>query len=144
MTRNAKKKRPAPGKGRASNANAKNPTACRCAKQGTFAPRFGFPPPPKPSEGPLADYLEANPGWHSRANLCAVLGLGDRELRLQAEFSDGMVIFGSGQGQGLKHLRHADAWEKRQCSAELRSRAVSQLTRADNTDAAWIRIGGQP
>lgn len=142
--RNAKQKAATSPKAATSNANAKNPTACRCAKQGTFAPRFGFPPPPKPSEGPLADYLEANPGWHSRANLCAVLGLGDRELRLQAEFSDGMVIFGSGQGQGLKHLRHAAAWEKRQCSAELRGRGASHYRRADNTDRAWIQIGGQP
>lgn len=33
MTSNATKKRPAPGKERASNANTENHTACRCAAQ---------------------------------------------------------------------------------------------------------------
>ena len=135
------KKRPAPATGRASNANTRKHTAPPPRGQLHFA---GFPPPPLPGEGLLADYLKANPGWHGRTNLCAVLGVTDRELRLQAEFSDGMVIFGSGQGQGYKHLRHADAWEKRQCSAELRGRGASHYRRADNTDRAWIQIGGQP
>ena len=140
MTRNAKK-RPAPGKGRASNANAKNPTACRCAKQGTFAPRFGFPPPPEPGEGPLELYLRTRPGWHDRLNLCAALSISDREAREQSEHSAGLVIFGSGQGQGLKHLRHADAWEARSCAAELRARAASHLRRADEIEKALRKMG---
>ena len=144
MKHNATKKRPAPGKGRASNANDKNPTACRCAKQGTFAPRFGFPPPPLPGEGPLELYLSLRPGWHDRLNLCAALSISDREARAQSEHSAGLVIFGSGMGQGLKHLRHADAWEARACAAELRARALSHLRRADEIEKALREMGVNP
>ena len=141
MQRNATTKRPAPGKGRASNANAKNPTACRCAKQGTFAPGFGFPPPPQPGEGPLEAYLRTRPGWHDRMNLCAALSISDREARAQSEHSAGLVIFGSGTGQGLKHLHHADAWEARACAAELRARAASHLRRAMEIEQALQKMG---
>ena len=141
MKTNRKPLTVAPGAAKEKTNTAKC-TACRCAKQGTFGQRFGFPPPPKPSEGPLADYLEANPGWHSRANLCAVLGLGDRELRLQAEFSDGMVIFGSGQGQGYKHTLHAAPYERRACAAELRQRGLSHFRRADEVEEAGMEVEG--
>ena len=57
---NAKKKAATSPRAATSNANAKNPTACRCAGQLHF---HGFPPPPLPGEGPLADYLEAIGGW---------------------------------------------------------------------------------
>ena len=141
MKSNAKKKRPAPGKGRASNADNPNPTACRCAKQGAFAPRFGFPPPPEPGEGPLESYLRTRPGWHDRMNLCAALSISDREARAQSEHSAGLVIFGSGTGQGMKHLHHADAWEARQCAAELRARAASHLRRAMEIEQAMQEMG---
>ena len=142
MNRNAATKRPAPGKGRASNANAPECTACRCAKQGTFAPRFGFPPPPERGEGPLSDYLEARPGWHDANRAAAALLITDREGRNQAEHSGGKIIFGSGRGQGWKHIKHADAWEVRQCAAELRQRAASHFRRADEVENAWRELGG--
>ena len=136
------KKKAAPGKARpSSTTNARNHTACGCAKQGTFAPRFGFPPPPLPGEGPLELYLSLRPGWHDRLNLCAALSISDREARAQSEHSAGLVIFGSGQGQGLKHIRHADAWEARQCAAELRARALSHLRRADEIEKALRELG---
>ena len=142
MKRNAATKRPAPGKGRASNANAPECTACRCAKQGTFGPRFGFPPPPERGEGPLSDYLEARPGWHDANRAAAALLITDREGRNQAEHSGGKIIFGSGRGQGWKHIKHADAWEVRQCAAELRQRAASHFRRADEVENAWRELGG--
>ena len=112
MQRNAKK-RPAPGKGRAGNANEQNNTGCRCKVQACFPELHGFPPPPAPGEGPLSDYLEARSGWHDRKTPCAALSIDDREARDQSEHSGGKIIFGSGRGQGLKHIRHADAWEVR-------------------------------
>ena len=141
MTRNAKQKAATSPKAATSNANAKNPTACRCAKQGTFAPRFGFPPPPEPGEGPLELYLRTRPGWHDKMNLCAALNISDREARAQSEHSAGLVIFGSGTGQGLKHLHHADAWEARACAAELRARAASHLRRAMEIEQAMQEMG---
>ena len=139
---NAKKKAATSPKAATSNANAKNPTACRCAKQGTFAPRFGFPPPPERGEGPLSDYLEARPGWHDANRAAAAVLITDREGRNQAEHSGGKIIFGSGRGQGWKHIKHADAWEVRQCAAELRQRADSHLTRAKEIEKAWMEMGG--
>ncbi len=138
---NAKKKAATSPKAATSNANAKNPTACRCAKQGTFAPGFGFPPPPQPGEGPLEAYLRTRPGWHDRMNLCAALSMSDRQARAQSEHSAGLAIFGSGTGQGLKHLHHADGWEARQCAAELRARAASHLRRADEIEKALRKMG---
>ena len=135
---NATTKRPAPGKGRASNADNEKPTGCRCAAQLHFE---GFPPPPKPGEGPLSDYLEARPGWHDRKTPCAALAIDDREARDQSEHSGGKIIFGSGRGQGLKHIRHADAWEVRQCAAELRNRAASHLRRAVEIKNVWAPYG---
>ena len=96
------KKRPAPGKGRASNANMEKHTGCRCAAQQHFP---GFPQPPAPGEGPLVDWLEAHPGWWGRQFLCATLGMDERTLRLQAEFSDGLIIFGSGKGRFTSYTR---------------------------------------
>lgn len=111
-------------------------TPCRCAEQGAFSPSFGFPPPPAPCEGPLELYLRTRPGWHDKMNLCAALSISDREARAQSEHSAGLVIFGSGTGQGLKHLHHADRWEARQCAAELRARAASHLRRAIEIERA--------
>lgn len=127
MSRNAKK-RPAPGKGRASNANEKNHTGCRCAAQLHFE---GFPPPPDPFKGPLVEYLNARPGWWGREYLCAALGMDERTLRLQAEHSNGAVIFSSsGSACGLKATMHADEIEVRACIAELDGRAASHHRRA--------------
>lgn len=139
MKHNATKKRPAPGKGRASNANVRKHTAPPANGQQHFP---GFPPPPEPGEGPLADYLEARPGWHDAVHAAAALLITDREGRDQAEHSGGRIIFGSGRGQGWKHIRHADAWEMRQCAAELRNRAASHLRRAAEIETAWREIGG--
>ena len=135
------KQKAAPGATRkaASKTNCGNHTGCRCAAQLHFE---GFPPPPEPGEGPLEAYLRARPGWHDKMNLCAALGISDREARAQSEHSAGLVIFGSGTGQGLKHLHHADGWEARQCAAELRNRAASHLRRANEIEAAWAGIGG--
>ena len=140
---NAKKRAAPSGKSATSNANSPNPTACRCAKQGTFAPRFGFPPPPEPGEGPLELYLRTRPGWHDKMNLCSALSISDREARAQSEHSAGLVIFGSGTGRGLKHLHHADAWEARQCAAELRLRAASHLRRAIEIEQALQEMGAR-
>lgn len=137
MKKTNKKAAPSP-KSATSKTNGKNPTACRCAGQLHFE---GFPPPPLPGEGPLELYLSLRPGWHDRLNLCAALSISDREARAQSEHSAGLVIFGSGQGQGLKHLRHADAWEARACAAELRARAFSHLRRADEIEKALREMG---
>jgi hypothetical protein len=139
MNRNAKKK-PAPGKGRASNANAQKPTTCRCAAQGCFPAMHGFPPPPEPGTGPLAAWLEANPGWWSRVYLCAALGMDERTLRLQAEHSAGRVVFSSGSG-GLCATIHAGDFMVKNCAAELRGRGASHFRRAAEVEAAWARIG---
>ena len=113
-------------------------TTCRCAEQMQIP---GFPPPPAPGEGPLELYLRMRPGWHDRMNLCAALSISDREARAQSEHSAGLVIFGSGTGQGLKHLCHAEAWEARACAAELRARAASHLRRAMEIEQALQGIG---
>lgn len=133
-------KRAAPGRTRPNGTtNDRKSTGCRCAAQLHFE---GFSPPPKPGEGPLSDYLEARPGWHDRKTPCAALSIDDREARDQSEHSGGKIIFGSGRGQGLKHIRHADAWEVRQCAAELRGRGASHYRRADEIETAFAGIGG--
>ena len=128
-------KRAAPGKARPKGTtNAPKSTASPSAGQLHF---HGMqPPPPARSEGSVADYLLANPGWHDRPNISAALSSTEREVREQAEYSGGAVIFGSGRGQGLKHISHADAWEIRACAAELRFRAKSHLRRADEVERA--------
>ncbi len=141
MKSKTKQKAAPPARGATSKTNTADPTACRCAKQGTFAPRFGFPPPPDRAEGTVAAYLLARPGWHDRSRVAVALGLSGREVRAQAEYSAGAVIFGSGKGQGLKHSAHADAWEVRQCAAELRARAASHLRRAMEIEQALQGIG---
>jgi len=126
----------APGATRkaASKTNERNHTGCRCAAQLHFE---GFtPPPPERAEGGVADYLFARPGWHERMRVAAALGFSDRDVREQAEHSGGAVIFGSGRGQGLCHIAHADAWEVRRCAAELRCRAFSHLNRANEVERA--------
>ena len=136
---NAKKRAAPSGKSATSNANSPKHKPCACSGQLHFP---GFPPPPAPGEGPLSDYLEARPGWHDRKTPCAALAIDDREARDQSEHSGGRIIFGSGRGQGLKHIRHADAWEVRQCAAELRNRAASHLRRAVEIETAFAGIGG--
>ena len=133
---NSKKKKAAPVRGTtASNSNTAKLTPCTCAKQGTFSPSFGFTPPPEPSEGPVELYLRTRPGWHDRLTVAIALSLTDRQVREQSENSGGLVIFGSGRGQGLKHSDHADTWELRACMAELQSRAGSNLRRRDEIGA---------
>ncbi len=133
-------KRAAPGRTRPNGTtNDRNNTGCRCAAQLHFD---GFPPPPLPGEGPLADYLEAIGGWLDRMDACAALSISDRDARAQSENSGGRIIFGSGRGQGLKHIRHADAWEVRRCAAELRGRGASHYRRAAEIENAWREMGG--
>lgn len=139
MQRNAKQKAATSPKAATSNANKQQSTGCRCAAQLHFE---GFPPPPAPCEGRLADYMEARDGWHDRRKPCAALSIDDREARDQSEHSGGRIIFGSGRGQGLKHIRHAEGWEVRQCCAELRNRAASHLRRAAEIETAWTEMGG--
>ena len=129
-------KKAAPGATRkaASKTNTRNHTAPAIIGQLHF---HGFaPPPPERAEGCVADYLFARPGWHERMRIAAALMVSDRDVREQAEHSGGAVIFGSGRGQGLKHISHADAWEIRACAAELRYRAKSHLCRADEVERA--------
>lgn len=141
MTRNAKKKAAPSGKSATSNANSRKHTPCRCAEQAAFSPSFGFPPPPKPSDGPLVDWLEANPGWWGRAYLCAAVNMDERTLRLQAEHSAGRVVFSSGSG-GLCATIHADDFMVKNCAAELRGRGASHYRRADEIETAFAGIGG--
>lgn len=108
------------------------PTRCPCASQLHFA---GFLPPPEREDGPLVNFLEARPAWWSRAYLCGCLGMDERSLRLQAEHSNGRVIFSSSNG-GLRATRHADETEIRSCAAELRNRAASHTRRADEIEQA--------
>lgn len=126
-------------KGTASKTNVQNHTGCRCAAQLHFE---GMQPPPQPGEGPLSDYLEARPGWHDAIRAAVALLITGREGRNQAEHSGGKIIFGSGRGQGWKHIRHAEAWEVRQCAAELRGRGDSHYRRAKEIEAAFAGIGG--
>lgn len=136
------KPRPPEGKNAASGQQrcAKSePTQCRCASQLHFA---GFPPPPKPGEGKLSDYLDSRSGWHEAIRAANEIRITDREGRAQAEHSGGRIIFGSGRGQGWKHIHHAEAWEVRQCCAELRNRAASHLRRAAEIETAWREMGG--
>ena len=112
--------------------NTPNPTACRCSQQLHF---HGFPPPPEPGEGPVELYLRTRPGWQDRLSVALAIGLTEREVRYQAENSGGLVIFGSGRGQGLKHANHADTFELRACRNELRSRGRAAYHRADEVDA---------
>ena len=135
---NAKQKAATSPKAATSNANKQESTRCRCAAQLHFE---GFPPPSKPGEGPLAAWLEANPGWWSRVYLCAALGMDERTLRLQAEHSAGRVVFSSGSG-GLCSTIHADEFMVKNCAAELRGRGASHYRRADEIETAFARIGG--
>lgn len=112
--------------------NRRNSTPCACAAQLHFA---GFPPPPERGEGPVELYLRTRPGWQDRLSVSLALSLTEREVRYQAENSGGLVIFGSGRGQGLRHSDHADTWELRACRAELIQRAQSHLRRADEIQA---------
>jgi hypothetical protein len=140
MSKANKKAAPSP-KSATSKTNTRKHTAPPIPGQQYFP---GFPPPPLPGEGPLELYLLTRPGWHDRMNLCAALSISDREARAQSEHSAGLVIFGSGTGQGLKHLYHADAWEARQCAAELRCRAFSHLRRAHEIERALREMGVHP
>ena len=120
----------------ASKTNGGKSTAEKRAGQMNFdAPGF-LSHAPERAEGGVADYLRTRPGWHDRLTVCAALGITEREVREQAEYSGGAVIFGSGRGQGLKHSAHAAAWEIRACAAELRYRAASHLRRADEVEQA--------
>ena len=112
--------------------NTAKSTPCPCSKQLHFA---GFPPPPERGEGPVELYLRTRPGWQDRLSVSLALSLTEREVRLQAENSGGLVIFGSGRGHGLRHSDHADTWELRSCRAELIQRAQSHLRRADEIQA---------
>lgn len=126
--------------GAASKINKSHPTPRADTRQLLID---GFPTPPEPAEGPLADYLAANPGWHSRTKTEHILQLTERAGRDQAEHSGGRIIFGSRQGQGRKHIIHADRWEVRACIAELHRRAGAQLRRAAEIKQAFAEIGGK-
>ena len=115
--------------GTATNTNDKQHTGCRCVQQTLFDL-----PAPERCEGPLEAYLRARPGWHDRQNVAAALGISDRELRLQSEFSNGLIIFGSQKGRGLQHAIHADTFELRACKAELIQRARAHFRRADEIE----------
>ena len=133
MTNTNKKAAPSP-KSTAINTNAPKCSTCGCSAQMILD---GFPQPPEREEGPLVDFLEARPAWWSRAYLCGCLGMDERSLRLQAEHSNGRVIFSSSNG-GLRATRHADEMEILACAAELRNRAASHTRRADEVE----RMGG--
>ena len=124
----------------ASKTNAPHPTPCAGIRQLLIV---GFPLPPESGEGPLAEYLAAHPGWHSRAKTERVLGLTERAARDQAEHSVGRIIFGSRRGQGRKHIIHADRWEVRACIAELNRRAGAQQRRAAEIERAFAEMGGK-
>lgn len=115
---------------------------CRCRTQAAQMIFDGFPPPPLPGEGPLADYLEARPGWHNAKSAAASIQITEREGRVQSALSGGKIIFGSTRMRGIKHIRHADAWEVRQCAAELRARGRALFQRADDTERTWVEMGG--
>ena len=132
MKKRTNKKPPTVAPGAAKRTNTRKPTAHLCAKQLHFE---GFTPPPEPGEGPLEAYLRARPFWVSRTTPAIALSLTDREVRAQAENSGGLIIFGSGHGQGLKHASHADTFELRSCRAELIQRAQSHHRRADEIEA---------
>ena len=120
----------APGAAKEKTNTAKCST-CRCKQQTLFEAY----PEPEPGEGPVELYLRTRPGWNDRGAVATAISLTEREVRAQAENSGGLVIFGSGRGQGLKHASHADTWELRACMAELQSRAGSNLRRRDEIGA---------
>ncbi len=116
----------------AKKTNADKSTTGRTAEQLILS---GMPPPPERGEGPVEAWLRARPVWVDRLTVADALRLTDREVRYQAENSGGLVIFGSGRGQGLKHAIHADTFELRACRNELRSRGRAAYHRADEVDA---------
>ena len=127
---NAKNKKAATSpKAATSNANTQESTGCRCAAQLHFD---GFPPPPDPSKGPLAEWLEAHPGWWGCQYLCGTLGVDSRTLRLQSQTSAGRVIFSSALG-GLSATVHSDAVEVLACVAEMEGRKSAMSTRIRET-----------
>lgn len=139
MKQTNRKAAPSP-KNAASKTNAPHPTPCAGIRQLLIV---GFPLPQEPGEGSLAEYLAANPGWHTRAKTERILRLTERAGRDQAEHSGGRIIFGSRQGQGRKHIIHADRWEVRACIAELNRRAGAQQRRAAEIERAFAEIGGK-
>lgn len=93
----------------------------------------GIPPPLHQSgAGPLADWLEAHPGWWGRQFLCATMGIDDRTLRLQSQLSGGRVIFSCTLG-GLSATDHSDKVEVLSCVAEMKGRIRALATRIRET-----------
>lgn len=132
MKKRTNRKAAAVSPGAAKKTNTAKRTTGKTAEQLILS---GMPPPPERGEGPVELYLRTRPGWHDRLIVAEALSLPCREVRLQAEHSGGLIIFGSGRGQGLKHAEHADTWEMNACRAELINRATSHLRRADEIES---------
>lgn len=127
-------------KGTPSTTNRENLTPCRCAEQLQIP---GIPVNIQRDTGPLADWLEAHPGWWGRQFLCATHGIDERTLRLQSQHGDGRVIFSS-SGGGLAATDHADEIEVRSCVAEMEGRIRALATRIQETlKRAGLDAGGR-
>lgn len=129
MSKTTKKAAPVQPKA-TSKTNDSNHTGCRCAAQLHFE---GFQPMmPQGDAGPLAEWLEAHPGWWGRQFLCMTLGLDERTLRLQSQLSDGRVIFNCTLG-GLSATAHSNEVEVLSCVAEMKGRILALATRIRET-----------
>lgn len=127
-------------KNAASTTNAPEHTSCPCAEQLQIP---GIPANIQRDTGPLADWLEAHPGWWGRQFLCATHGIDERTLRLQSQHGDGRVIFSS-SGGGLAATVHSDEIEVRSCVAEMEGRIRALATRIQETlKRAGLDAGGR-
>lgn len=129
MRRTINKKGVTSPKGAPGTTNAHEHTSCPCAEQLQIP---GIPASIQRDAGPLADWLEAHPGWWGRQFLCAAHGIDERTLRLQSQHGDGRVIFSS-SGGGLAATDHADEIEVRSCVAEMEGRIRALATRIQET-----------
>lgn len=67
---------------------------------------FSPPPPPADAEvSALIKYLHDNPGFHTRHQLAAALGLSERKVRQLAEHSEGYIMSAPGS-PGYCHFDH--------------------------------------
>ena len=127
MTNSTKKGVPATAT--PSNSNACKCTACHCQKQATQPALFEMPQPAIVGGG-LVDYLRQCGGVRRETFLATVLGTTTRDIRRQAQHSDGAVIFNSDrESGGLVHADNADAVQIQAFAADIQSRMDSLARR---------------
>lgn len=95
-------------------------------------PELDFTPKPSPQPGEveiLIAYLQNNPGFHTAKDLSKALAYTDRQIRLFAELSDGLIISGPGS-PGYCHMHHCDPLKIAHIADTLISQAKLMIRRA--------------